>query len=198
MPLPPPYRFQLELPVWLRRESEAAAARHFPDAASRMAFVISLAKRNVEESTGGPFGAAVFTREDGGLISCGVNLALAARCSAAHAEVVALTFAQQAVGNWNLGARGPRFVLTSSAEPCAQCLGAIPWSGISALECGARDEDVRKLGFDEGDKPAEWQGKLRKRGIELTCDLRRAEAREVLEQYVRKGGILYHPHATVH
>ena len=198
MPLPPPHRFQLELPVWLRRESEMAAGRTYPDAAARMALVIGLARRNVEEATGGPFGAAVFTREDGGLISCGVNLALAARCSTAHAEIVAITLAQQAVGNWNLHARGPRFLLASSVEPCAMCLGALAWSGVAAVECGARDEDARKIGFDEGDKPADWQAKLKKRGIAVSADHLRSEAREVLEQYARRGGTLYQPHAHAH
>jgi tRNA(Arg) A34 adenosine deaminase TadA len=193
---PPPYRFQLELPVWLRRESEAAASRPFTDAAARMAFVTGLARRNVEEATGGPFGAAVFTRDAGGLVACGVNLVVAARCAAMHAEIVALTLAQQAVGGWNLSAHGPRFVLACTVEPCAMCLGALPWSGISALECGARDEDARKTGFDEGDKSADWAARLAKRGITVTRDVGRMEARAVLEEYQRRGGLIYQPHLT--
>ena len=196
MSLPPPFRFQLELPIWLRRESEAAAGRPFADAAARMAFVTGLARRNIEEVTGGPFGAAVFTRDVGGLVACGVNLVVAARCAAMHAEIVALTLAQQAIGGWNLGARGPRFVLTCTVEPCAMCLGALPWSGISALECGARGEDARKTGFDEGDKPADWESRLVKRGIVVTRDVGRMEARAVLEEYQQRGGLIYQPHLT--
>jgi tRNA(Arg) A34 adenosine deaminase TadA len=45
-----------------------------------------------------------------------------------------------------------------STEPCALCLGAIPWSGIRRLVCGARDEDARSIGFDEGEKVPYWIG----------------------------------------
>ncbi len=194
MSLPPPYRFHLELPIWLRRESEIAVGRLFPDSAARMAFLLALARRNVEEATGGPFAAGVFAREEGALVACGVNLVVAARSSLMHAELVAITLAQQAVGGWNLGARGPRFVLASTAEPCAMCLAALPWAGIEHVECGAREEDVRKAGFDEGDKPADWEKKLSRRGIALTRDVARMEARGVIEDYARRGGPIYQPH----
>lgn len=196
MSLPPPYRFHLELPIWLRRESEAATARRFVDPAARMAFALALAKRNVEESTGGPFGAAVFTRDEGGLVACGVNLVVASRASVMHAEIVALTLAQQAIGGWNLGGRGPRFVLTSTSEPCAMCLAALPWSGVTHVECGARDEDVRKAGFDEGDKPPDWEKRLARRGVALTRDVARMDSRLLVEDYVRRGGLIYQPHAA--
>lgn len=71
------------------------------------------------------------------------------------------------------------------------CLGAIPWSGVSRLVCGARDEDARRIGFDEGDKPSDWIGRLRKRGIEVVRDVSRTEAVSVLEEYARNGGIIY-------
>jgi tRNA(Arg) A34 adenosine deaminase TadA len=71
------------------------------------------------------------------------------------------------------------------------CLGALPWAGIHSLVCGAREEDARAVGFDEGDKPADWIAGLERRGIRVTRDVRREEARQILEDYVRRGGVVY-------
>ena len=37
---------------------------------------------------------------------------------------------------------GRAFELVTTTEPCAMCLGAIPWSGLSSVVCGARDQDA--------------------------------------------------------
>lgn len=71
------------------------------------------------------------------------------------------------------------------------CLGAIPWSGIKSLVCGARDEDARSIGFDEGDKPDNWTQNLQSRSISVKQDILRDEAKAVLQQYVDAGGIIY-------
>jgi tRNA(Arg) A34 adenosine deaminase TadA len=71
------------------------------------------------------------------------------------------------------------------------CLGAVPWSGVVRLVCGARDEDARAIGFDEGDKPTDWPDLLRRRGIEVLRDVRRTQAAAVLRAYVEQGGELY-------
>ena len=71
------------------------------------------------------------------------------------------------------------------------CLGAITWSGISSLVCGARDEDARSIGFDEGDKPEDRFAKLKSRAISVTLDVLRDEAKAVLQQYIDEGGIIY-------
>ena len=99
--------------------------------------------------------------------------------------------------NWandNLAAGGRAVTLYSTAEPCAMCLGAIPWSGVNRVVCGARDADVRAVGFDEGDKPVRWVEKFRRRGIAVTRDVRRAEAVGLLARYAAEGGVQYGPH----
>ena len=112
----------------------------------------------------------------------------------AHAELLALGTAQQALGGHDLGQLVPGgCTLVSSAEPCAMCLGALPWAGIGRLLCGARDEDVRAAGFDEGDKPADWVQAYRRRGIEVTRDCLRSEAAAVLRDYAATGGPIYGP-----
>ena len=119
----------------------------------------------------------------------GVNLVVPLGCAVAHAEMVAIVIAQRLMGTHDLGGAGlPPFELVTSTEPCAMCLGALPWSGIRRLACGARDEDARAVGFDEGDKPANWPGLLERRGIGVTRDVRRGEAAAVLRQYVDNGG----------
>jgi len=181
----------LDLPDWLEAWWAGQPAV-LPDPADRMRLVIELARLNVQRRTGGPFAAMVFERDTGRLIAPGVNGVLAARCSVAHAEIMALAAAQQLLGSHDLSAAHlPACQLVSSVEPCAMCLGAVPWSGIRSLVCGAREEDARRIGFDEGAKPRDWPGVLAARGIGVTQDLLRQEAAAVLDLYVRLGGVIY-------
>ena len=71
------------------------------------------------------------------------------------------------------------------------CLGATPWSGVSTLIVGARDEDARAIGFDEGSKPDDWVAYLEGRGIGVQLDVLRDEAADVLREYMRTGGEIY-------
>lgn len=180
----------LRLPQWLR-QAAAVIEQPFGSAEAKMLFVIDLAKQNVEHKSGGPFGAAVFEAGSGRLLAPGVNLVEPLNCSIAHAEMVALALAQQAIGSYDLGAGGMACELVTSTEPCAMCLGAIPWSGVRRVLCGARGEDACAIGFDEGAKPSDWVGALQSRRIEVVRDLCRDEARAVLQHYLAAGGRLY-------
>lgn len=183
----------VRLPEW----AEAfAAERRAPlrRVEDRVGLAVELSRRNVEEGTGGPFGAAVFERDGGRLLAVGVNLVEPCNCSVAHAEVVAIVLAQQARGHWDLGAEGPSPCdLATSTEPCAMCLGAVHWSGVSRLLCAARDEDARAVGFDEGLKPPGWVEAFERRGLAVVRDVLRDEARAVLADYARRGGSVYNP-----
>src|SRR3546814_19963070 len=44
----------------------------------------------------------------------------------------------------------PRHELFSSCEPCAMCLGATLWSGVTRLVFAATRDDATRLNFDEG------------------------------------------------
>ncbi len=180
----------LKLPAWLQ-EKLAAQGRYFDTDEAKMGFVIDLARCNIEQKTGGPFGAAVFEGDSGRLVAAGVNLVESLSCSIAHAEMVALALAQQAVGSYDLGAGGAVHELVTSTEPCAMCLGAIPWSGVKRILCGAWGQDACAIGFDEGAKPTDWIGALRQRGIEVVRNLCRSEAQAVLAQYLTSGGRIY-------
>lgn len=188
-----PTSIRIDLPDWLT-ERLATSPERFPDLESAMALAIALASENVARGTGGPFGALVVANQGNRLLSAGVNLVVDSHCSMAHAEILALAAAQQQFGDDHLNrAVAGGCTLISSAEPCAMCLGAIPWSGIDRLVCGARDADVRSVGFDEGEKPADWPEAFAERGITCIHDCLRAESVAVLRNYAANGGTIYGP-----
>ena len=180
----------MRLPAWLQEELAREDTSLDTDEV-RMRFVIDLARRNIEQKTGGPFGAAVFESDSGRLVAAGVNLVEPSNCSIAHAEMVAIALAQQALGHYDLSHDGVARELVTSTEPCAMCLGAIPWSGVRRMVCGARGEDACEIGFDEGAQPTDWVGALKARGIEVVRDVLRSEARAVLQDYLNSGGSIY-------
>ncbi len=182
---------KLRLPDWVG-ELSSDADRRYRTVEDRMRFVVELSRLNVRRGTGGPFGAAIFERETGRLLAPGVNLVVGSGCSVFHAEMVAVMVAQKSLGTFDLGGEGlPPYELVASTEPCAMCLGATPWSGVRHLVCGARDEDARAVGFDEGAKMAEWVGSLEERGISVELGVLRGEAVAVLREYAERGGEIY-------
>jgi tRNA(Arg) A34 adenosine deaminase TadA len=181
----------LKLPSWVE-ELLPDPERCYPTEEDRMRFVVELSRLNVERGTGGPFGAAIFERETGRLLAPGMNLVVPTSCSVAHAEMVAIMIAQQVVGDFDLGSEGkPAYELYASTEPCAMCFGATPWSGVRSLLCGARDEDARAVGFDEGAKLPDWAAALEERGISVKRDVLREDAARVLRDYANSGGEIY-------
>jgi tRNA(Arg) A34 adenosine deaminase TadA len=183
--------FVLKLPSWVN-ELVTRPGIKFATIEDRMSLAIDLARSNVHHGTGGPFGAAVFDQHTNMLLAPGVNLVVSANCSMLHAEVVAITIAQQVVQTYDLGMQGlSSYELVTSTEPCAMCLGAVPWSGVRRLVCGARDEDARRVGFDEGPKPADWVYELESRGIAVVRDVCRQDAVAVLQAYAQQGGVIY-------
>lgn len=184
---------RMSLPDWVEGFC-SGWKKGFDGVEKRMEFVIALSAANVARGTGGPFAAAVFDPGRGELLAPGVNLVVPCSNSVAHAEMVAIMAAEQIAGSHNLRRPGlPELELASSTEPCAMCMGAIPWSGIRRLVCGARHEDAESIGFDEGPKPADWRGEYARRGIEVLTDVGREEAMAVLRRYLESGGEIYNP-----
>ncbi len=187
MKLPP---LSLTLPEWVE-PLLSIQPRTFPTDEAKMALVIALADQNIEHFSGGPFGAAIFDSE-GALVSVGMNLVSLTNCSIWHAEMVAIALAQQKLQRYDLSDGGRlEYTLAASIEPCAMCFGALPWSGISRLLCGGRDEDARAIGFDEGPKLPLWTEALNERGIDVVKDVLRNEAVTVLRMYTSMGGEIY-------
>lgn len=184
-------RVQLELPQWITAFLQQQPAT-FPSHEARMDLVTTLSKLNIEKGTGGPFGAGVFRTDTHQLVAPGVNLVLSSHSSIAHAEMVAIMVAQQILRSHDLGATDmPQYELVTSCEPCAMCLGAICWSGVRYLVCGARGSDAEAIGFDEGPKPDKWTTALEQRGITVTLDIERHKAAQVLQNFVEQDGKVY-------
>ncbi len=181
-------RVTLDLPAWIATELDPTRAYAGDDA--KVDLAIRLARRNVEEETGGPFGALVFDGDDR-IVSAGVNRVVPGSCSVAHAEMMAFMTGQAGLGRPRFNGEG-RFTLATSAQPCCMCYGASFWAGLDTMLIGARAEDVTELSsFDEGPLPADWIGELGARGIEVRRDLSREAARDVFHRYAAKNGAAY-------
>lgn len=186
-PLP---QVRVEYPAWVTEVVDWD--RRYASDEERMRLAIRLARENVVRATGGPFGAAVFERATGSLVSVGMNSVVRLHNAALHGEMVAFMMAQQRLGSFTLGAAGmPDHELVTSCEPCAMCLGAILWSGVKRVVCGAAREDATRLRFEEGPVfPASYRY-LEERGIAIVHGVLREEARAVLEEYRARGGKVY-------
>jgi len=188
-----PVRFDLTLPDWTAAELARHARRPFATVEERMRLVIELARTNFERDTGGPFAAAVFDEGSGGLVAVGVNRVVPMRCSSAHAEVMALSLAQQAVGTHDLGAGGqPAHQLVVNWCPCAMCCGAVVWSGVRTLvTAGSGPELERITGFDEGPIHPDWSGELGRRGVRVIDAVLRDETCAMFRAFAQSGRPVY-------
>jgi tRNA(Arg) A34 adenosine deaminase TadA len=181
----------IAVPAWVDDlAAEFAGSLETED--GRMALTIALSAHNVARG-GGPFGATVFLGSK--LVATGVNLVLDSGLTIAHAEIVAMMRAQRALRTLPDPGAGT-YTLVASTEPCCQCFGALVWSGIGHLVCGASTADAEAIGFDEGPKPEAWVQSLESRGIMVTQGVRREEARRVLDEYARRGGVISGRHAA--
>lgn len=184
----PVHELQIRLPAWVTERVDYD--RVYPTDAERMQVATDLSAENVDRGTGGPFGAAVFTA-DGRLVSVGVNRVVPSMNSTLHAEMVALMMAQTRLGTYSLSEAGEAHELFTSCEPCAMCLGAIPWSGVGRVVWAATREDAGRIAFDEGPVFEASYEYLRARGLRLEPGPLREEARAVLSRYGSGGGEIY-------
>jgi guanine deaminase len=104
---------------------------------------IELAVENVRSGRGGPFAALVV--RDGDIVSEGTNLVTSTKDPTAHAEVVAIRRACQALGTFQLDGCD----IYTSCEPCPMCLGAIYWARPAKLFFGGTHKDAAAAGFDD-------------------------------------------------
>ena len=104
-------------------------------------FYMSLALRQAEnafDSDEVPVGAVVVC--NGKIIGTGYNQTEALKDVTAHAEMIALTAAENNLGGKYL----PQCTLYVTVEPCIMCAGALGWSQIGRIVYGASDP---KKGF---------------------------------------------------
>ena len=180
----------ISLPDWV--EPTLDFQRAYTGDEEKMRLAIDLSRRNVEHGTGGPFGAAIFSRQSGRLVAVGVNSVVRLNNCTLHGEMMAFMLAQARLGCFSLrGAAGEAYELATSCEPCAMCLGATLWSGVTRLICGATREDAIRVKFEEGPVFPESLVYLEERGIEIVRGVLRDEASAVLEMYRANEGPIY-------
>ncbi len=185
-----PDELRIIIPSWVGATFDFE--RRYPDDHERMAVAVGAARENVAHRTGGPFGAAVFEMVTGRLIAVGTNRVVPLNNCVLHAEIVALMLAQARLGTYTLaGEDGVAHELFTSCEPCAMCLGAVPWSGVRRVVWAATREDAGQLHFDEGPVFSASYRYLEARGLRFEQGPLRDEARTILEGYGRSGGEIY-------
>jgi tRNA(Arg) A34 adenosine deaminase TadA len=162
---------------------------------SRIEEVLALAREHVERGSGGPFAAAVYDLRTGERLSAALNTTIDSHCAAAHAELQALSLAQQRIGCHTLEA--VPCVLVSSSAPCTMCLGAIAWSGVRRLVFATSRKDVEAIGFDEGPATPRWRQELCRRGIDVRGPLLQNKGQAILQLYLERGGPIYNGPAPV-
>jgi tRNA(Arg) A34 adenosine deaminase TadA len=181
---------QIDYPEWV--SSVVDWDRPYTTDEERMRLAIEMSRENVARGTGGPFGAGIFEKESGKLVAVGMNSVVRLNNCTLHGEMVAFMMAQARLGSFTLrSVDGPRYELATSCEPCAMCLGATLWSGVTRVLCGAHRDDARRLNFEEGPVFPESHEYLEARGIEIVHGVLRDEANEVLELYRSGKGVIY-------
>ena len=184
----PPIR--VDLPGWI--EEHVDWTRRYAGDEEKMRFAIELARQNVLHATGGPFGAAIIAQATGEVVAVGVNSVVRLNNCTLHGEMVAIMMAQARLESFTLrGAPGGAYELITSCEPCAMCLGATLWSGVTRLVFAATREDATRLSFDEGPVFPESYAYLEQRGITIERGRLRDEANAVFDLYLERGGPIY-------
>jgi tRNA(adenine34) deaminase len=116
-------------------DAEAAMARH------REGMEIALAQARHAEAHGDvPIGAAIL--RDGEPLAAAGNERELRRDPTAHAEILAIRAAAEALGGWRL----PGTTLYVTLEPCAMCAGAIVLARIPTVVIGAPDPKAGAAG----------------------------------------------------
>ncbi len=103
---------------------------------------IDTAEENITEG-GGPFGAVIV--RSGSVLATAGNRVVPGHDPTAHAEVLAIRMAAEALGTHDLS----DCVIYASCEPCPMCLGAIYWAGIRRIVYASDRYRAASAGFDD-------------------------------------------------
>lgn len=140
--------------------------------ATFMMRAIALAERGIESNAGGPFGAVI--ERNGSIIAEGWNTVTSTNDPTAHAEIMAIRRACQALESFQLEG----CTIYSSCEPCPMCLGAIYWARPRLLVFAGTRKDAAEVGFDDQFIYDEISAPVGERQIE-TLSLMQDEAQRV-------------------
>ncbi|TBV27548.1 tRNA-specific adenosine deaminase [Meridianimaribacter sp. CL38] len=104
---------------------------------------IAMADKGMSSNAGGPFGCVIV--KDGTIIAEGHNCVTSTNDPTAHAEVVAIRKACEALGSFQLD----DCIVYTSCEPCPMCLGAIYWARPKKVYYACNKVDAANIGFDD-------------------------------------------------
>ncbi len=142
---------------------------------------IALSQEGMERGDGGPFGAVVV--RDGEVIAEGNNRVLVSNDPTAHAEVVAIRRATEALGRFDLS----DCEIYTSCEPCPMCLGAIYWARPKAVYYANTRHDAAAIAFDDSFIYDELEKPIEERTIPFHATPS-DEARAVFDAWAAKEG----------
>ncbi len=137
---------------------------------------IRLSIENVTSGRGGPFGVVIV--KNGEIIARGTNEVTLSNDPTAHAEVVAIRRACQALGSFQLEG----CEIYCSCEPCPMCLGAIYWARPAKIYFANTKEDAAAIRFDDQFIYREIELPVEQRQLP-TEQLLREEALEAFEKW---------------
>ena len=120
---------------------------------------INLAKNNVINHNGGPFGAVIV--KNGKIIGKGANMVSSNNDPTAHAEIIAIRNACKKLNSFHL----EECEIYTSCEPCPMCLAAIYWANIKKIYFAATKSDAKKAGFDDSFIYNQFKISIKKRKI---------------------------------
>ena len=126
-----------------------------------MKIAIELAKDNIKNNNGGPFGAIIV--RNGEIIATGVNNVTKNNDPTAHAEITAIRNACKKLETFELN----DCEIYSSCEPCPMCLGAIYWARFKKLYFAASKNDAASIGFDDAFIYNEFNKPYKERNLSL-------------------------------
>ena len=117
-----------------------------------------------------PVGCVIVNNND--IISRSSNMVELLNDSTAHAELIAITSAQNSLNSKNLD----NCILYTTLEPCLMCYGAIYWSKINTVVYGASD---KKRGFSRHSIDLD-------RKINIINGFMEKESKELLNSFFKK------------
>jgi len=128
-----------------------------------IARAIELARRAMEDGSGGPFGAVVVLNDK--IVGEGKNAVTYSKDPTAHAEISAIRSACMRLQTHDLSGA----TIYTSCEPCPMCLGAILWARIGRVVYAATHQDASRIaGFDDAAFYVEICNPWNKRSMQST------------------------------
>ena len=131
-----------------------------------------------------PYGAVIVM--DGKIIGRSDTKVPIADTAISHAELRAIEDAMEEMGGHLCAEGGHGATIYSSCEPCAMCMGAILYTGISRLVYGATLEDSAECVNDILASSEDVANACHNRTIEIVPEFMRSEAKEVLNKWKEK------------